>query len=168
MTLEELNSLQEEDCRKALFSCCGSTKWVEEMLSYRPFPSKEDLQDKAGTLFKGCNHEDWLEAFSHHARLGGRKKPGKSESEDLSQWEKQEQAGTAMAKDALLDKLGEANIEYKNKFGFIFLLCATGKSAAVMLESIYERLPNELNNELFIAMEEQNKITKLRIEKLLS
>ena len=168
MTLEELNSLHEEDCRKALFSCCGSTKWVEEMLSYRPFPTKEDLQDKAGKLFKGCNHEDWLEAFSHHAKLGGRSKMEQRAKKNLTQWEKQEQAGTAMANDALLIELEEANIEYENKFGFIFLLCATGKSAVEMLESIYERLPNELNNELSIAMEEQNKITKLRLEKLLS
>lgn len=168
MTLEELNSLQEGDCRKALFSCCGSVKWVEKMLSFRPFPNKEDLQDKAGTQFRSCDHEDWLEAFSHHARLGGRKNPEKDGIEDLSQWEKQEQAGTATANNTLLDELGEANIEYENKFGFIFLFCATGKSAAVMLESIYERLPNELNNELDIAMEEQNKITKLRLEKLLS
>ena len=168
MTLEELNSLQEIDCRNALFSCCGSTQWVEKMLSFRPFPNKENLQDKAGTLFRSCNHEDWREAFSHHARLGQQKKTGKAETKDLSKWEKQEQAGTVMANDALLIELEEANIKYENKFGFIFLLCATGKSATVMLESIYERLPNELNNELCIAMEEQNKITKLRLEKLLS
>ena len=168
MTLEELNSLQEEDCRKALFSCCGSGKWVEKMLSFRPFLDKEDLQDKAGTLFRSCNHEDWREAFSHHARLGQRKKTGKAETKDLSKWEKQEQSGTAMANDVLLIELEEANIEYENKFGFLFLLCATGKSAVEMLESIYERLPNEFNIEMDIAMEEQNKITKLRLEKLLS
>jgi 2-oxo-4-hydroxy-4-carboxy-5-ureidoimidazoline decarboxylase len=67
-----------------------------------------------------------------------------------------------------LDKLEKANVDYENKFGFIYLLCATGKSASVMLDSLYERLPNDLNKEIGIAMEEQNKITKLRIEKLLS
>ena len=168
MTLEELNHLEEEECRQALFSCCGSTTWVGKMLVCRPFTNETELKEKAIELFRNCTKEDWLEAFSHHAKLGDRSKMKNSDRKNMTEWEKQEQAGTAAANDAILDKLEKANVDYENKFGFIYLLCATGKSASVMLGSLYERLPNDLHKEIGIAMEEQNKITKLRIEKLLS
>ena len=168
MTFEELNHLEEEQCCQALFSCCGSTKWVGKMLKSRPFTSETELKEKALELFRNCTIEDWMEAFSHHAKLGDRSKMEQRTKKNLTQWEKQEQAGTAAANDTILEKLEKANLDYENKFGFIFLLCATGKSAAEMLSSLYDRLPNDLHKEIGIAMEEQNKITKLRIEKLLS
>ena len=168
MTLDELNNLEDEECKKALLTCCSSVKWVDKMIDYRPYGNLEELLEKAAEIFRDLDQTDWLEAFSHHARLGRQKKQESSEKKDLSQWERQEQAGTSMATDNILNELEEANIEYENKFGFLFLLCATGKSATEMLDSIHERMPNELNIEMTIAMEEQNKITKLRLKKLLS
>ena len=168
MTLDELNNLEDEECKKALFTCCSSVKWVDEMVGLRPYGTLEELLEKAATVFRSLDQTAWLEAFLHHARLGRQKKQEASETKDLSQWERQEQAGTSMATDNILNELEEANIEYENKFGFLFLLCATGKSATEMLDSIHERMPNELNIEMTIAMEEQNKITKLRLKKLLS
>ena len=168
MTLEELNNLEKDECRNALFSCCGSKAWVNKMLGHRPFENNLELEIIAVDEFKKCTEEDWLEAFSHHAKLGKRKGSNESDKKELSKWEKQEQRGTAEASSKILSDLEIANETYENKFGFIYLLCATGKSADYMLKNLYERLPNEKNKEMKIAMEEQNKITKLRLQKLLS
>ena len=167
MTLTELNELEEEACRKALFSCCGSTSWVRKMLEYLPYTNNLELEEIAAEVFRSCSEEDWLEAFSHHAKLGKRKSTGESEKKELSKWEKQEQKGTAEASNTVLSELEKANETYENKFGFIYLLCATGKTADFMLDNLSERLSNDRNKEMQIAMEEQNKITKLRLQKLL-
>jgi len=168
MTLEELNNLEKQDCRKALFSCCGSTVWVSKMLEYLPCSNILELEKKAAEVFRKCAEDDWLEAFSHHAKLGKRKSTSESDKKELSKWEKQEQKGTAEASDTILSELEKANEAYENKFGFIYLLCATGKTADYMLKNLSQRLSNDRNKEIQIAMEEQNKITKLRLQKLLS
>ena len=167
MTLKELNQLPEEECSKTLFNCCGSTSWVNEMLEKRPFYSETVLKEQAVAVFCDCTEKDWMEAFAHHPRLGNRKNLEKKFAA-TGHWAEEEQSGTAKASKSVLAQLELANQDYEKKFGFTYILCATGRSASFMLESLQDRLSNQRAEELNIAMEEQNKITKLRLEKLLS
>ena len=119
-------------------------------------------------LFRSsCKKEDWLEAFSHHPKIGNQSVADKKHS-STSEWAKQEQSAVKDAGQIILSELEKANQSYENKFGFIFIVCATGKTANEMLKLLNERLNNEPDKELHIAINEQNKITHLRIDKLLS
>jgi OHCU decarboxylase len=108
--------------------------------------------------------EDWLEAFAAHPRIGDRVE--KAAGERDRQWSEQEQAGARGGPPEILEKLAEANLQYQQKFGHIFIVCATGKSAAEMLSTLRERLANDPDTELRVAAWEQRKITNLRLEKL--
>ena len=166
MTLESLNSLTISDANEQFETCCGAANWVEKMNQNRPFQNKEDLYQKAESIWYSLSSKDWLEAFTHHPKIGNidslRKKfhNTKSISED-------EQSGINDAAESTLKDLAESNQLYQNKFGFIFIICATGKSADEMLALIKIRLNNNANAEMRNAAKEQNKITQLRLEKLL-
>jgi 2-oxo-4-hydroxy-4-carboxy-5-ureidoimidazoline decarboxylase len=166
MTLESLNSLTISDANEQFETCCGAANWVEKMNQNRPFQNKDDLYQKAESIWYSLSSKDWLEAFTHHPKIGNidslRKKfhNTKSISED-------EQSGINDAAESTLKDLAESNQLYQDKFGFIFIICATGKSAGEMLALIKTRLNNNANAEMLNAAEEQNKITQLRLEKLL-
>jgi 2-oxo-4-hydroxy-4-carboxy-5-ureidoimidazoline decarboxylase len=166
MTLESLNSLTISDANEQFETCCGAANWVEKMNQNRPFQNKDDLYQKAESIWYSLSSKDWLEAFTHHPKIGNidslRKKfhNTKSISED-------EQSGINDAAESTLKDLAESNQLYQDKFGFIFIICATGKSADEMLALIKIRLNNNANAEMLNAAEEQNKITQLRLEKLL-
>jgi len=135
------------------------------MIEARPFSDNEDVHAKAETVWEGLNREDWLEAFEHHPKIGERK-PTSEKISSTKGWAAEEQAGTAQAATKTLDELHHLNLEYFNKFGFIFIVCATGKSADEMLQLLRERFSNTAEEEIEIAAGEQLKITKLRLEKL--
>ena len=166
MTLESLNLLTISDANEQFETCCGAANWVEKMNQNRPFQNKDDLYQKAESIWYSLSSKDWLEAFTHHPKIGNidslRKKfhNTKSISED-------EQSGINDAAESTLKDLAESNQLYQDKFGFIFIICATGKSADEMLALIKIRLNNNANAEMLNAAEEQNKITQLRLEKLL-
>jgi 2-oxo-4-hydroxy-4-carboxy-5-ureidoimidazoline decarboxylase len=166
MTLESLNSLTISDANEQFETCCGAANWVEKMNQNRPFQNKDDLYQKAESIWYSLSSKDWLEAFTHHPKIGNidslRKKfhNTKSISED-------EQSGINDAAESTLKDLAESNQLYQDKFGFIFIICATGKSAGEMLALIKIRLNNNANAEMLNAAKEQNKITQLRLEKLL-
>jgi len=166
MTLESLNSLTISDANEQFETCCGAANWVEKMNQNRPFQNKDDLYQKAESIWYSLSSKDWLEAFTHHPKIGNidslRKKfhNTKSISED-------EQSGINDAAESTLKDLAESNQLYQDKFGFIFIICATGKSAGEMLALIKTRLNNNANAEMLNAAKEQNKITQLRLEKLL-
>ena len=153
MTLAELDAPR-------LTECCGSTRWVEQMLSARPFESQTSLEATASLIWSRLDTADWLEAFSKHPKIGEKGK--------VSQWSAQEQSGMDMAAAQVAERLAELNRVYFDKFGFIFIVCATGKSALEMLALLEARLPNKLEDELRMAAAEQDKITILRLRKLLS
>jgi 2-oxo-4-hydroxy-4-carboxy-5-ureidoimidazoline decarboxylase len=161
-----LNALSDDEARAALLSCCGSTRWVERMLAQRPFASTAALLEAADTVWCGLDKADYLEAFSHHPQIGAdlaklRQKFGKSAG-----WSSQEQAGVQGASEATLIALCDANAEYLARYGFIFIVCATGKSALEMLALLHARLHNAPDTELAIAAREHAKITQLRLDKL--
>jgi 2-oxo-4-hydroxy-4-carboxy-5-ureidoimidazoline decarboxylase len=165
MTLSEFNKLSQKQAFDCLFTCCGSTNWAEKMALKTPFNSIEELKKCADNLWAETSENDWLEAFTHHPKIGD---IGSLEKKFAATafWASSEQASVNQANRKVLEKLAAGNETYWQKFGFIFIVCATGKSAGEMLDLLNERLPNERVLELRIAAGEQNKITQIRIEKL--
>lgn len=167
MTLEEFNALPEEEAVSRLLLCCGCASWAAAVARARPFASKEALRAASSEHWSRAGEREWLEAFAHHPRIGG-KDALRAKFSATKDWALGEQAGTAAADEATLDALAKGNADYEAKFGFIFIVCATGKTAAQMLALLGERLPNARAHELRVAAGEQAKITEIRLEKLLS
>ena len=161
MRLEELNKLDRDAAAKELFSCCGSEKWVSLLMKHFPFESEEAMVKHATTIwYEECDKADWVASFTHHPRIGDKKSLEKK-------FAGKEQSGLATAPEAVIEKLLGTNNDYENKFGFIFIVCATGKSAEEMLRLLEDRLSNSQTEELHIAKGEQHKITLIRFKKLL-
>lgn len=161
-----INAAEESVLRTSLSRCCGSQRWVQAMLEARPFHSQAQLFGMAEWLWWHLGDGDWLEAFTHHPEIGAdvtklREKFGATASLAAS-----EQAGVADADETALSRLAEANREYKSTFGYLFIVCASGKTADEMLAMLEERLDNEPAAELRIAAGEQRKITALRLQNL--
>ena len=165
MNLDDFNNLSEKEISKELFKCCGSSAWVKKMMMYRPFQSKEQLIKLADKAWSECTENDGLEAFTHHPKIGDLEYL-KKKFASTAKWSKGEQSSVEEAPMETLKALAQGNADYEKKFGFIFIVCATGKSADEMLDLLEHRLQNERKKEINIAMEEQQKITNLRIEKL--
>lgn len=165
--LERLNALSLEEAEAELLKCCGSTKWARGVSWRRPFQQATELFNAADNVWMACEERDWLEAFSAHPKIGGRK-AATPQTADAARWSEDEQAGVRDVGSETMQALADNNLEYERKFGFIFIVCATGKSSEEMLELLRERLPNDHDAELRLAAEEQRRITHLRLEKLLS
>ena len=166
MTIKEFNQLRSEEAQAEIFKCCGSTNWAIKLTDNRPFTTIDDLRITSDTIWSACSVDDFLEAFSHHPKIGDKNSLQKKFS--TKEWASNEQSGVNEASDTILNELANRNEEYEKKFGFIFIVCATGKSASEMLELLNKRLPNTPDTEIKIAAREQNKITHLRINKLFS
>lgn len=161
MTIKQFNKLNKTEKAKLLMSCCGSATWVELMMKKSTFKSEADLADTAvETWYNQCSSVDWLESFSQHPKIGDVKSLTKK-------FAGKEQASVASASAKTIKALANANKDYELKNGFIFIICATGKSAAEMLQLLEDRLNNTIGEELHIAMGEQMKITLLRLQKLI-
>jgi 2-oxo-4-hydroxy-4-carboxy-5-ureidoimidazoline decarboxylase len=167
MFLDELNALDDDAAARALLECCGSTRWARLMTTARPFATAEAMADAADRIWTSLDPSDWLEAFAAHPRIGSGRSGG-SGGAGGADWSESEQAGVASASMDVLHRLAAANREYKARFGYIFIVCATGRTAAEMLESLERRLPNAPDVEMNIAAAEQRKITRLRLAKLLA
>jgi 2-oxo-4-hydroxy-4-carboxy-5-ureidoimidazoline decarboxylase len=164
--LSEFNLLSAAEAEAALLRCCGSRRWASALTSERPFSSLETLYSSAEQTWFGLSKEDWMEAFSHHPRIGDTK--GLKEKFSATQWAADEQKGATResgASEDVLGKLASGNEAYERRFGYVFLVCATGKSAAEMLGLLEKRILNPPDAELKIAVFEQNKITRIRLEK---
>lgn len=122
--------------------------------------------DGANRCWNECTEQDWLEAFTHHPQIGD-VKTLQQKFADTASWAEGEQAGVTYASDETIQALADYNKLYKKKFGYIFIVCATGKTASVMLGLLNERLHHTPHEEIHIAMKEQQKIILLRLEKLL-
>ncbi len=164
--LEWLNSLPQDQAQAEFLRCCGSRRWAEAMARARPFQTVLAVYSEAGWLWSQTGPEDWREAISHHPRVGDISKL-RERFRGTGAWSEQEQKGVQDASEEVLHALAKANAEYEAHFGFIFLICATGKSAREMLEQLCERMNNPPTLELRIAAGEQAQITRIRLEKLL-
>jgi len=166
MTLESLNALTIFDANEQFELCCGAANWVIKMNQNRPFQNKDDLYKKSESIWFSLSSDDWLEAFTHHPKIGNIESLRKNFHNTKSISEN-EQSGVNDASESTLKDLAESNQLYEDKFGFIFIVCATGKSADEILTLIKIRLNNNVNAEMLNAAKEQNKITQLRLKTLL-
>jgi 2-oxo-4-hydroxy-4-carboxy-5-ureidoimidazoline decarboxylase len=157
-----INAASPEAARELLARACGSSRWVDRMMQRRPFGNDARLLSAARIEWFGLSESDWLEAFAHHPRIGDRESLAARfpATHDLSS---REQAGVGGAHADVLAALADGNEKYFARFGFSFIVCATGKTAEEMLQLLRARLPNDRANELRIAAEEQAKITALRL-----
>lgn len=159
MTLHEFNAADEAVAREALLRCCASKQWTQRMLALRPCSEHETLLSTAESVWWTLGPTDWLEAFSAHPQIGDKK---------LSGWCSEEQNGVDAASTRILEQLAKGNQKYEQRFGWIFLVNATGKTARAMLDLLHLRLQNGSAEELRVAAGEQAQITKLRLNKLLN
>ena len=156
----KLDAMDEPAAREALAASCGAHRWADAMLARRPFGSDTALHRAADEVWSEMEREDVLEAFAHHPRIGG-------ELPKLRErWPAQEQSGVVGASEETLVALRDENLRYERRFGYIFIVCASGKSAGEMLAILRERIGNDPTTELRIAAAEQAKITHIRLEKL--
>ena len=167
MTIDQLNRLSEADASAAFEQCCGAAQWVERMVYARPFEQLSEVLETSDTIWEECDVDDYEEAFTHHPRIGDVESLAKKYA-NTKTWATGEQKGVEGADRAVLEKLAAGNNAYEEKFGHIFIVCATGKSAAEMLTILEARIKNDPKDEILIAAGEQNKITRLRLKKLLA
>ena len=165
MTIHDLDVMPADQLKETLYKCCGSTEWVNKIMSLLPYEELVELLDMAEKFWYECTEADWKEAFSQHPKIGDANDL-KERFSSTTEWAPGEQARVQHASAKELDELAEANKAYEKKFGYIFIISATGKSTAEMLQSLRERLGNSPEEEIKIAAEEQNKITLLRLQKL--
>lgn len=157
-TVHDIDGMPVSAARALFESCCGASRWVERMVAHRPYESNRRLHAEADDAWDSMSQSDWLEAFSHHPRIGDKK---------VSAAAAGEQAGARTAAQSVQDELREVNRAYEEKFGHIYIVCATGKSAEEMLSIARQRMLNDPDAELHAAAEEQRMIMQLRIRKIL-
>lgn len=165
MTIAEFDLLTIDKKKELLQNCCGSSTWVNKMIPVFPIDDLVELLEDADEKWDECKREDWLEAFTHHPAIGDINSM-KEKFYATADWAQVEQSGASEASLELLDSLAEGNKQYLEKFGYIFIVYATGKSTEEMLTILQERLKNNPEDEIKIAADEQIGITKNRLEKL--
>lgn len=166
-SLDQLNSLPGDQARSVLLKCCGSQRWAEGMIGQRPFASLDQINNVAERIWWSLQPRDWLEAFRSHPKIG-EQKTERNTSDQARTWSEQEQSGMDSAADETKRTLATLNRDYEERFGYIFIVCATGKTSGEMLLILKRRLNNGPEMELRIAAAEQAKITALRLQKLLN
>jgi OHCU decarboxylase len=165
--LARWNRLPQDKAVQELLACCGSSSWARGLVSRRPIEDERSLLQSSDELWKRLAEKDWMEAFSKHPRIGERKAPADAGAQSAA-WSNQEQAGAATGDPAIQQALAEGNREYEERFGRVFIVCATGKSATEILEILRRRLANDDASELRQSAEEQRKITNIRLKKWLT
>jgi len=167
ITLNILNSLSEKEAHNHLEKCCVSKTWISKMVELRPFSSEEDVLKKAASIwYNDCTIDDFKEAFTGHPKIGDVESL-KEKFAHTKDWANNEQSKMAEADMQTVEALAEANTQYEAKFGYIFIVSASGKSASEMLAIINTRLQNKKEDEIYVAMNEQHKITVIRLDKLI-
>jgi 2-oxo-4-hydroxy-4-carboxy-5-ureidoimidazoline decarboxylase len=161
-----LNEADEETCAEALAACCGARRWVQEMVAGRPYHSRTHLHGHADHVWWHLGDGDWREAFTHHPKIGEDLDALREKFGDTANWAEGEQAGVAGADEATLVALAEGNRAYEVRYGYLFIVCASGLSAGEMLGHLRARMDSAPEFELRVAAAEQAKITHLRLDTL--
>jgi 2-oxo-4-hydroxy-4-carboxy-5-ureidoimidazoline decarboxylase len=162
--LAHWNELPQEEAAREILPCCGSETWAAGMASKRPIHDELSLMETSDAVWQALGESDWLEAFRSHPRIGEYCTEVNSVAQS-SAWSEQEQQKAASADEAMKLALKWGNREYEQKFGRIFIVCATGKTAGEILEILRRRLHNDEATELQQAAEEQRKIMHIRLKK---
>jgi 5-hydroxyisourate hydrolase / 2-oxo-4-hydroxy-4-carboxy-5-ureidoimidazoline decarboxylase len=167
MNFKEFNELSKQEANNALEKCCVSESWINGMIKNIPFSSPDELiKNAADYWYDNCTENDWKEAFKGHPKIGDLNSL-KQKFAPTKDWANIEQRKVGEADDKILETLSKLNDEYLFKFGYIFIVSATGKSAKEIIDIIEVRLLNSKEDELNIAMGEQHKITMVRLAKLI-
>jgi len=166
MTLDKFNNVSLDEVQQLFRQCCSSEAWVKRMAEDRPYASAEALLLAADRNWLEMTEADYLQAFEGHPKIGDITSL-KTKYANTQKLASGEQSAVDEAGDEILQKLAQGNEAYQEKFGFIFIVCATGKSATEMLALLDMRLPNERATELINAVEEQRKIFHIRLGKML-
>jgi 2-oxo-4-hydroxy-4-carboxy-5-ureidoimidazoline decarboxylase len=167
MRVAEINQLPAEEAKHTFMQCCTSSSWVNKMVAARPYIDAQEMKQAADNAWIGLSVTDYLEAFEGHPKIGDVSSL-RAKYANTKELAGNEQGLVKEANDAVLEVLSQGNSDYEVKFGFIFIVCATGKSAKEMSDLLQARLPNNKAQELINAAEEQRKIFQLRIDKALA
>ena len=166
LSLHFINDANTEEAQLLFLQCCTSRRWIEKMVKSRPYATVADVLRQGDVHWQGLGEEDYLEAFEGHPKIGDVNSLKKKYA-NTKKLAAGEQSGVNTASDAVIDTLAEGNRQYQEKFGFIFIVCATGKSAQEMSDLLQARLHNKRHSELGIAAKEQRKIFQIRLNQLL-
>ncbi|MGA7341258.1 MAG: 2-oxo-4-hydroxy-4-carboxy-5-ureidoimidazoline decarboxylase [Terracidiphilus sp.] len=164
-TLAAWNAAEEGAAYDAMIACCGSKRWAKAMVALRPFNSVEELSEAADRVWNTMEEPDWMEAFACHPRIGERKTAHAAPKS--AAWSAQEQSLAVLAAERVLAELAAGNDLYEQRYGFTYIVCATGKSAEEMLAILKRRLASDRARELREAAEQQRQITQIRLGKWL-
>lgn len=165
LILDTFNGLDNDAALASLMSCCASHRWALSVATLRPFKDEEALFTIADFIWNKMQEPDWMEAFRAHPRIGERK-PAQASAQS-KEWSSQEQAAIHSSHAEILAELASENLRYEKQFGFMYIVCATGKSAEEMLAILQTRLANDRHTELREAAEQQRQITQIRLRKWL-
>jgi 2-oxo-4-hydroxy-4-carboxy-5-ureidoimidazoline decarboxylase len=161
------NDLTAEAGRQALLGCCSAPAWAERMAAARPYASADDVIRRSGAVVETLTVADLEDALAGHPRIGQRPDSG-DHSRQAADSSRREQSGVDQDDGAMLRALAEANLEYEQRFGHIYLVCASGRTGKELLEVLRGRLRNEPEAEWQVVRTELQKINALRLQRLLA
>ena len=164
-TLSAWNEAEAPAALDAMLACCGARRWAEAMVALRPIASVMELSTAADRIWSTVEEADWMEAFACHPRIGECKAPRASRKS--AAWSRQEQLSAGRADEQVLAGLAAGNLLYEQRFGFTYIVCATGRRAEEMLAILKRRLSSDRAAELREAAEQQRQITQIRLGKWL-
>jgi OHCU decarboxylase len=164
MDLATFNALPHDDAAEELLACCGSRRWAAAVAGLRPYRDLDHLLQEADEAWRALDEDDWLEAIEAHPRIGERAAGGGAHE----RWSAGEQAEAQRSEQAVRDEIARLNVEYERRFEHVFLISAAGRSGEEILAELRRRLRNDPATELRIAADEQAKITRLRLERLMA
>jgi OHCU decarboxylase len=171
-TLAAWNAADAPAALAAMLACCGAERWAQAMVALRPIQNTEELLAAADRIWNAMEEADWMEAFACHPRIGGgigERKAAPAGAQSAAQkselWSAEEQSGAAQAAARVLQELARGNAEYEKRYGFTYIVCATGKSAEEMLDILNRRLQSDRATESREAAEQQRQITGIRLRK---
>jgi 2-oxo-4-hydroxy-4-carboxy-5-ureidoimidazoline decarboxylase len=164
-TLADWNKLDQASAVGSILPCCGSARWARELVETRPIDTETELLERSDAIWRALSPDDWTEAFRSHPRIGERKTA--VAIAQSAEWSRGEQGGIVRSSTEILAALEQGNQLYEQRFGRIYIVCATGKSAEEMLADLQRRLHNDGDTELQESVEQQRQITHLRLRKWL-
>ncbi len=165
--LARWNGLSADEAAGEILPCCGSTAWARGMAARRPIVYETSLLAASDEVWKSLPESDWMEAFCNHPRIGESRSPASIPARSAA-WSGEEQRRVGTATEDVKVALAKENFAYEQRFGRIFIVCATGKSAPEILEILRRRLRNDESTELHEAAEQQRQIARLRLKKWLA
>lgn len=162
--LARWNGILAAEAESEILPCCGAKAWARGMVARRPLADEAALVAASDEVWRRLTQADWMEAFASHPRIGERRQDSSARS---GAWSTQEQQGVDQAEDSIKAALALGNQKYEERFGRIFIVFATGKSATEMLAILQRRLQNDDATELSESAEQLRQITHIRLKKWL-